>query len=415
MTTPGDSGKASGPLAGVNVLDFCSFINGAYSASLMGDLGAEVIKIEALHGDLARAWGPFIKGESRPFQTWNRSKRGIALDLTLPAARDVVYELARRADVVLENFRPGVTDKLGIDYHTLRAINPRIIYCSSTAFGSKGPYCDRPGYDPILQSLSGLARENLNYSGRVAISPVAASDYQASMLVLTGVLAALLHRERSGEGQRIETSLLQGIMSIQTHFYYQPLEAEAEGKVAIYPYRLFETRDDQIFVGGATDKFWRMLCDVLGVSEIAADPRYDTNEKRTARSAELTPILEPLFRQKTTDEWEMLLRKKGVPCGAVGSWQSFFKDPQVAAMEMNQQIEHSSIGPARVTGLPINFEKTPGAIQRAAPMLGQHTEEVLRELGYEDQSIADLREVGAIGLRTIQASPGTKATTKPAL
>ena len=399
MTT-GNSQNASGPLANVKVLDFCSFINGAYSAALMGDLGAEVIKIEPLYGDLARAWGPFIKGESRPYQTWNRSKRGISLDLTSPAAREVVYELARRADVVIENFRPGVTEKLGIDYHMLRETNSRIIYCSSTAFGSKGPYRDRPGYDPILQSLSGLARETANYSGRVAISPVAASDYQASMLVLTGVLAALFHREKTGEGQRIETSLLQGIMSIQTHFFYQPLEAEAQGRVGIYPYRLFETKDGEIFIGGATDKFWRMLCDVLGLPGLAADPSYDTNEKRTASSTELGSILEPLLREKTTTEWQTLLMEKGVPCGAVGDWPGFFNDPQVEAMEMNQQTEHRLIGPARVTGVPINFEKTPGRIQRAAPMLGEHTEEVLKELGYDNEKIADLRKAGAIGSPT---------------
>ena len=395
-----NSESASGPLAGTNVLDFCSFINGAYSASLMGDLGADVIKVEPLYGDLARAWGPFIKGESRPYQTWNRSKRGIALDLTSPAAREVVYRLARRADVVIENFRPGVTEKLGIDYHTLREINARIIYCSSTAFGSKGPYRDRPGYDPILQSISGLARENANYGGRVAISPVAASDYQASMLVLTGVLAALLHRERTGEGQRIETSLLQGIMSIQTHFFYQPLDAEAQGRVSIYPYRLFETKDGQIFIGAATDKFWRTLCEVLRLPELGIDPRYDTNEKRTVKSTELAPILEPLIREKTTDEWQKLLMEKAVPCGAVGDWPSFFNDPQVEAMEMNQQTEHPVIGPARVTGVPINLEKTPGRIQRAAPILGEHTEEVLKELGYDDEKIAYLKAGGVVGSPT---------------
>lgn len=392
----GEHRNAAGPLVGVKVLDFCSFINGAYSASLMGDLGADVIKIEPLRGDLARGWGPFIRDESRPFQTWNRSKRSVALDLNSREAREVVYELVRRSDVVIENFRPGVTERLGIDYHTLREINSRIIYCSSTAFGSKGPYRDRPGYDPILQAISGLVKEIENYSGVRAISPVAASDYQASMLVLTGVLAALLHRQKTGEGQRIETSLLQGMMSIQTHFFYQPLEGEAQGRVGIFPYRLFATKDDQIFIGGATDKFWRMLCDVLGVPDLAFDPCYDTNEKRTARSAELLPLLEPLLRQKTTAEWQTLMMEKGVPCGAVGDWTAFFDDPQVLAMEMNQQTEHPVIGAARVTGVPVNFEKTPGRIQRAAPTLGQHTEEVLKELGYDERKIAGLKEAAAI-------------------
>ena len=391
--------KTSGPLTGICVLDFCSFINGAYSASLMGDLGADVIKIEPMYGDLARAWGPFINGESRPFQTWNRSKRGIRLNLTQAAARPVIYDLTARADVAIANFRPGVAEKLGIDYDTLREINPRLVYCSSTAFGSKGPYRDRPGYDPILQSISGLAKETANYSGRIAISPVAASDYQASMLVLTGVLAALFHREKTGEGQLIETSLLQGIMSIQTHFFYQPIEAEAQGRVGIYPYRLFETKDGQIFIGGATDKFWRMLCDVLGLPDLANDSRYDTNEKRTARSAELAPILEPLIREKTTSEWQTLLMSKGVPCGVVSEWSEFFTDEQVKAMEMNQQIDHPVIGPAFVTGVPINFDKTPGKIQRGAPILGEHSREVLKELGYDDEKIDKLVDSGVVGTR----------------
>jgi CoA:oxalate CoA-transferase len=386
----------SGPLLGIRVLDFCSFINGAYGASLMGDLGADVIKIEPVYGDLARAWGPFINVESRPFQTWNRSKRGLCIDLTQAAARKIIYDLTARADVVIVNFRPGVAEKLGIDYPALREINPQLIYCSSTAFGAKGPYRDRPGYDPILQSISGLAKETANYSGRIAISPVAASDYQASMLVLTGVLAALLHREKTGAGQLVETSLLQGIMSIQTHFFYQPVEAEAQGRVGIYPYRLFETKDGQIFIGGATDKFWRMLCEVLELSDLAIDTRYDTNEKRTVRSSELAPILEPLIREKTTSEWQTILMAKGVPCGAVGEWSEFFNDEQVNAMEMHQQIDHPVIGPAFVTGVPINFEKTPGKIKRGAPVLGEHTQEVLREIGYDDEKIAKLIEAGVI-------------------
>ncbi len=389
--------KPSGPLAGVKALDFCSFINGAYSAALLGDLGADVVKIEPLTGDNARAWGPFLKGESRFYQAWNRNKRCIALDLASRDGREIVHELVRSADVVIENFRRGVTARLGIDYATLSEINPRIIYCSSTAFGTRGPHRDRPAYDPALQALSGVAKDNVRYSGKVAICSVAAADYQASMLVLAGVLAALYHRERTGEGQKIETSLLQGIMSVQAHFFVEALECDEEGALGIYPYRFFETRDDLIFIAAGTDKFWRALCELLGVPELGTHALYDTNGKRAGRREELTALLQPLFHQKTSAEWESLLIAAGVPCGAVKDYLEFLNDPQVAAMGMNPVVDHPLVGPVRMAGVPIHFEKTPGAIQRAAPMLGQHTEEILGELGFDETRIAGLREEGIIG------------------
>lgn len=396
MQKNSDTASRSGPLAGVRVLDFCSFINGAYSAALLGEMGAEVTKIEPLTGDLARAWGPFLQGESRFYQAWNRNKRGLALDLTTTAGREIVYELVRRADVVIENYRPGVTEKLGIDYDSLRALNPRLIYCSSTAFGSTGPQRDRPGYDPVLQALSGIIRDNVRFSGNAALLPVAVSDYQASMLVVMGVLAALYHRAQTGAGQKLETSLLQAVLSVHAHYFVEPLDCEEEGAVGIYPYRLFETADDRIFIAAGTDKFWRMLCEVLGVPELGTHPLYDQNGKRTARGAELTALLQPIFKQKTTAEWERLLVEKGVPCGAVNSYFDFLNDPQVSALEMNPIITHPLIGAMRMVGVPVNFEKSSCAAQRPAPLLGQHTDEVLRELGYDDAQIAELRAARVI-------------------
>lgn len=398
----------AGPLTGVKVLDFCSFINGAYSAAIMGDLGAEVVKIESLSGDLARAWGPFLRGESRFYQAWNRNKRCIALDLNARQGRDIVYDLVRTSDVIIENFRDGVTEKLGIDYSTVREINPRIIYCTSTAFGSRGPYRNRPGYDPVLQALSGIMRDNQRYSGSVAICPVAVSDYQASMLVITGVLAALFHRERTGEGQKIETSLLQGVMSVHAHFFIEALDCKEEGALGIYPYRIFETQDDRIFIGAATDKFWCKLCQAMGVPEMGRHPLYDTNARRTARAAELTSILQPLFSQKSTSHWENLLIEAGVPCGAVGDYHRFLNDPQVTVMEMNPIVEHPLIGPIRTGGVPIHFEKTPGKIQRSAPTLGQHTEEILDELGYDAEKIAELKGKSIIAQSAVRCSTATE-------
>ena len=390
--------SVTGPLSGVRILDFCSFIAGSYGAMMLGDMGADVVKVEPLTGDPSRSWGPFIAGESRLFQGWNRSKRSLSLDLKSDAAQEVVGELVRGADVVMVNFRPGVAEKLGIGYEALRDINPAIIYLSSTAFGDAGPYRMRPGYDPVLQTMSGAARvhENANFCGSVHICSVAVSDYQAATLAVGGVSAALFHRERTGEGQKIETSLMQAVMSVQSSSFTQALEQEEDEVRGIYPYKMFETADSPIFVACGTDRFWRLLCEALEMPELGTDERYRTNPQRVKSAAELQEVLAPVFARRSSLEWETLLVDMGVPCAASRTSAEFFDDPQVEALEMSQVVEHSTIGPMRVLGLPMNFSETPGGIRSAAPLLGEHSREVLAEIGLDESRIARLIESGVV-------------------
>ncbi|MBK5294676.1 MAG: CoA transferase [Acidobacteriia bacterium] len=371
-----------GPLNGIQVLDVASFLAGPVAAMQLGDMGAAVIKIEPPGGDLARAWSPFLNGESRYFLGWNRNKRGMVLDLTKPAAREVLYELVRRSDVLIENFRLGVTKRLGMDYETLRKINPRLIYASSNAFGARGPDAERPGYDPVLQCLSGVAQLNARHNGGTpAITSVAVSDFQAAMQIVTGVCAALYHRERTGEGQKIETSLLQAVMALQSHHFVEGLDCQEEGGLGIFPYQLFATSDTLLFVAAATDKFWRLLCEALGDAELACDARYATNGQRVVHADALRARLGPLFLRRSTAEWQRILIAAGVPCGAVQSHKEFFGDPQVMAMGQDLLVDHAGAGRLRMSGMTVDFEKTPGALQRAAPRLGEHTSEILEELG----------------------------------
>ncbi|MXX62648.1 MAG: CoA transferase [Holophagales bacterium] len=394
--TPSPESGSAGPLDGIRVLDFTSFIAGSYGAMLLGDMGADVLKIEAPGGDNARHWGPFIEGESRMFQAWNRNKRGIAVNLKTEEGRQVIYDLAREADVAMENFRPGVAARLGIDYNTLSRHNPGLVYASSSAFGGSGPYAQRPGYDPVLQSMAGAAHLQQLMNGVAAICPVAVSDYMAAVLTVCSINAALLHRERTGEGQYIETSLLQAIMTAQAQSYLQPLEAEITGPPGIFPYRMFAAADGPIFIAAGTDKFWRLLCEAIGRDDLAHDSRYETNPQRVGSAAELSAEIDPIVASRPARELEAELVAVGVPCAAVRSAEEFFDDPQVEAMAMSQVVRHPQLGNLRMAGVPWRFSQTPGTIRRPAPCLGEHTGEVLAELGYGAERIAGLEASGAV-------------------
>ncbi len=394
--TPSRESSSGGPLDGIRVLDFTSFIAGSYGAMLLGDMGADVLKIESPGGDNARHWGPFIEGESRMFQAWNRNKRGISVNLKTEQGRQVIYDLARDADVAMENFRPGVAARLRIDYDTLSRHNPGLVYASSSAFGGSGPYAQRPGYDPVLQSMAGAAHLQQLMNGVAAICPVAVSDYMAAVLTVCSINAALLHRERTGVGQYIETSLLQAIMTAQAQSYLQPLDAEITGPPGIFPYRMFAAADGPIFIAAGTDKFWKLFCEAIGREDLANDPRYETNPQRVSNAAALSAEIDPIVAQRPARELEAELVAVGVPCAAVRSAEEFFDDPQVEAMAMSQVVRHPQLGNLRMAGVPWRFSQTPGTIRRPAPRLGEHTGEVLAELGYGAERIAGLEASGAV-------------------
>jgi crotonobetainyl-CoA:carnitine CoA-transferase CaiB-like acyl-CoA transferase len=374
-------------LDGLRVIDLTSHLSGPYCSMLLADQGADVIKVERPgDGDDARRMPPFVKGQSSPFMLWNRNKRSIALDLKQEMGRDICRDLARGADVFIENFKPGTATRLGLGFDALAALNPRLVYCSISGFGQTGPYSDRPGFDLMVQAMSGIMSVNGPEDGPPHRLPLAICDIGAGMFAAIGILAALQARMRTKRGQHVDTSLYEAGISLGL---YEAAHVFATGERPARlgqahrggaPYQVFRTADGWVTVGPNTQPLWRKFCAAIGRPELVQDARFKDNPSRVANRPALAALLQDVLAEKSTTYWVDLLTAAGVPVGPVKTYDEVFIDPQATAREMVAEIDHPAAGVMRTLGIPVKLSQTPGALRRPAPLLGEHTEEVLAEL-----------------------------------
>jgi formyl-CoA transferase len=392
------------PLEGVVVLDATQVMAGPFCTLLLADMGADVIKVEKLQGgDDSRSFGPpFIAGESAAFLAINRNKRSVTLNLKSEEGRDVFRRLAGRSEILVENFRPGTMEGLGLHYEAIHRINPTIIYCSISGFGQTGPYRTLGGFDLVTQGMSGLISVTGHPGGPPTKVGVPISDLNAGMYAVYGILSAYVHRLKTGEGQYVDTSLLEGAVAYtfwESSIYFAtgeipPPMGSAHRLNA--PYQVFDTQDGALSVGAANQSTWERLCKVLERQDLAQDPRFLTNADRIRHCRQLAATLQPLFRQRTTAAWLALLNEAGVPAGPIYNMAQVYEDPHVRAREMLVELDHPIAGTIKNIGIPVKLSRTPGRIRRPAPLLGQHTEEVLHWLGLDQAQIGKLRAAGAI-------------------
>jgi crotonobetainyl-CoA:carnitine CoA-transferase CaiB-like acyl-CoA transferase len=387
--------KLSSPLEGVLVLDFASYIAGTLGPMMLAQLGANVIKVETPQGDAFRSFGFGFLG-------WNQGKRGLSVNLNSAAGREVIYDLVRKADVVVENLRPGATKRYGIDYDTLSQINPKLIYATVTAFGSSGPDHDQPGFDPLLQSRSGLMRAQGGHGHPPFYLTCGVCDYAAALLTAYGVSAALYARKRTGVGQRVETALLNASMAVQSgNFIFYDGRPDMEngapdlwGTSAVY--RIYLTADSSLFLAIVEPAHWSRLAEVLQNSDLTRRYNFAQAQHETVEGP-LGQALTTMFAKKTTAEWLAQLDAAGVPAAPILALPPLFSDEHVAANELIATHTHPQWGEVRQTGILTKFSRTPAALPYVAPLLGQHSTEVLREVaGYEPDRIAQLLSAGTI-------------------
>jgi crotonobetainyl-CoA:carnitine CoA-transferase CaiB-like acyl-CoA transferase len=389
----------TGALQGVRVLDLTRVLAGPFSSMMLADMGAEVIKIEVPNkGDDSRAFGPFKNGESSYYMNLNRNKKGITLNLKSPKGKEIFLELVKNADIVMENYRPGTMEKLGLGYEELKKVNPRLVYGCVSGFGHYGPYKSRPGYDIISQAMGGLMSTTGWPGGEPTRTGTAMGDVLAGLSVTIGILSALRYRDVTGIGQKVDVALVDSVvasMEIINQIYL--VEGRLPEKIgnryeSVYPYDSFRAKDGSIVIACGNDKLWALLCNLMGTPEYITDERYDKNIKRVRAHAEIKEIVEKWSTTLNMDELIKAIDGVGVPCAPINNIEQVVNDPHIAeAREMFVDVEHPIAGKMKITGAHIKLSETKAEVRTPAPLLGQHNSEVLKDiLGLSDAEIEKL-------------------------
>ncbi len=399
----GRDANMSGPLKGCRVIELSHIMAGPCCGLMLADMGADVIKVEKETGDdTRRSVPPDINGESAAYMMMNRNKRGIVLNLKSDGGKDALLRLVKDADVLLENYRKGTMERLGLGYDELKKLNPGLIYAEISGFGRTGPYAERGGFDLIAQGMSGLMSITGEAPGRQPVkvgAPV--SDITAGILTAMGISAAYAHKLKTGQGQKIDTSLFEAAI---VHTYWQSAIAfatnESPGAMGSAhplnaPYQAFQTSDGWINIGAANQSNWERLTELIEAPELKENPKFTTNADRMNNRLELETELNEKFCKRSTQEWLDIFEEGGLPSGPVLSVMEMHKDPQTIARNMVPEVDHPVAGKVQTIGLPLKFSQTPGSINSAAPLLGQHTHEVLLEIGYSEQEAKNLLDTGA--------------------
>jgi len=400
------------PLQGIRVLDLTRALAGPYGTMMLGDLGADVIKVERPgRGDDSRGWGPpFVgepygpyPGESAYFIAANRNKRSVTVNLKSPEGQEIVRRLASASDVLVENFRTGVLDGMGLGYEDLHDLNPRLVYCSISGYGRTGPHAERPGYDFIIQAEGGLMGITGPEEGPPYRVGVPIVDITAGMFAAAAILAALRACDRTGEGQLVDVSLLDTQVALLANVGSNYLVGGAEPRRLgnahpnIAPYEAFRARDRWFALAAANERQWATLCDVIGRPDLKDDPRFATNGARVSNRPALVAALNDVFAAHDAGEWLAELQEAGLPCGPINAVPDVFDHPQAQARGLALETEHPTAGPVRIAGFPYKLSQTPAQVHRPPPLLGQHTEEVLTKLlGYPAEEVMVLRERGVV-------------------